>query len=149
MRHPWITDEDEDEDLSEGRASKDTDQEVPDSILVPQWLASVDESAYEDVADENSVEEALEERAAPLHVDKITPFKILLAEDNIINQRLAVKMLEKYQHVVTVVGNGLEAFEAVQASSFDVVLMDVQMPVMVRHIGSIHRPCTDNYAGRV
>ena len=74
---------------------------------------------------------ALEERAAPLFVDKIMPFEILLAEDNIINQRLAVKMLEKYHHVITVVGNGLEAFDAIQTRSYDIVLMDVQMPVMV------------------
>jgi osomolarity two-component system sensor histidine kinase NIK1 len=55
----------------------------------------------------------------------------LLAEDNRVNQRLAVKILEKYHHVVTVVGNGLEAVEAVQRKKFDVVLMDVQMPIMV------------------
>jgi osomolarity two-component system, sensor histidine kinase NIK1 len=74
---------------------------------------------------------ALEERAAPLLVDECKPFDILLAEDNIINQRLAVKMLEKFHHVVTVVGNGLEAVEALQARTYDVILMDVQMPVMV------------------
>ena len=56
-----------------------------------------------------------------------------MAEDNTVNQRLAVKILEKYHHVVTVVGNGWEAVEAVKEKKFDVILMDVQMPIMVSH----------------
>jgi len=55
---------------------------------------------------------------------------ILLAEDNNVNQRLAVKILEKYHHKVTVANNGLEALEFVKQLRFDVILMDVQMPVM-------------------
>jgi len=62
--------------------------------------------------------------------DNNKSFEILLAEDNIVNQRLAVKILEKYHHVVTVVGNGLEALEAIKIKRYDVILMDVQMPVM-------------------
>ena len=55
---------------------------------------------------------------------------ILLAEDNPVNQKLAVRLLEKRGHTVTVVDNGREAFHAVVRSSFDLVLMDVQMPEM-------------------
>jgi CheY-like chemotaxis protein/HPt (histidine-containing phosphotransfer) domain-containing protein len=56
--------------------------------------------------------------------------RILLAEDNPVNQRLAVVLLEKRGHAVTVVPTGLEAVRAVQRTRFDVVLMDVQMPEM-------------------
>jgi two-component system sensor histidine kinase/response regulator len=55
---------------------------------------------------------------------------ILLAEDNAVNQRLAVSMLEKRGHKVVVAGNGREALSALERESFDVILMDVQMPEM-------------------
>jgi len=73
---------------------------------------------------------ALENRAAPSLADNTKSFAILLAEDNIVNQRLAVKILEKYHHVVTVVGNGQEALDAIKEKRYDVILMDVQMPIM-------------------
>lgn len=78
----------------------------------------------------NAIVPALENRATPTLADNTKSFEILLAEDNRVNQRLAVKILEKYHHVVTVVGNGLEAVEAVKERPFDVILMDVQMPIM-------------------
>jgi PAS domain S-box-containing protein len=56
--------------------------------------------------------------------------RILLAEDNAVNQRLAVRLLEKQGHAVVVAGNGKEALRAVEGQSFDLVLMDVQMPEM-------------------
>ena len=55
---------------------------------------------------------------------------ILLAEDNIVNQKLAVKMLEKRGHRVVVASNGREAIEELERKTFDLVLMDVQMPEM-------------------
>ena len=56
--------------------------------------------------------------------------RILLAEDNIVNQKLALKMLEKRGHHVTIVSNGLDALDALEKKRFDLVLMDVQMPKM-------------------
>jgi two-component system sensor histidine kinase/response regulator len=56
--------------------------------------------------------------------------RVLLVEDNAVNQRLASRLLEKRGHSVVVAGNGLEALEALEKESFDLVLMDVQMPVM-------------------
>jgi PAS domain S-box-containing protein len=54
--------------------------------------------------------------------------KLLLAEDNVVNQRLAVSLLERRGHQVVVVGNGREALEALEAQPFDAVLMDIQLP---------------------
>ena len=56
--------------------------------------------------------------------------RILVAEDNLVNQRVAAGLLAKRGHVVTVVSNGREALAALQGGAFDLVLMDVQMPDM-------------------
>ncbi|HXB20985.1 MAG TPA: response regulator [Candidatus Solibacter sp.] len=57
-------------------------------------------------------------------------FHILLAEDNLVNQNLAVGLLKKRGHRVTVVGDGLAAVKAFEKQQFDLVLMDIQMPKM-------------------
>ena len=62
--------------------------------------------------------------------DPDTVFRVLVAEDNAVNQRLVVRMLEKRGHRVTVAGNGREALDALEKDTFDLVFMDVQMPVM-------------------
>jgi two-component system, sensor histidine kinase and response regulator len=58
------------------------------------------------------------------------PLRILLAEDNEVNQELAVKTLEKRGHTVVVTGDGREAIAALERESVDLILMDLQMPVM-------------------
>jgi two-component system sensor histidine kinase/response regulator len=69
--------------------------------------------------------------AAPiLATDAVRRARVLLAEDNVVNQRVAVGLLERRGHVVTVAENGRAAVEALRSRSFDVVLMDVQMPEM-------------------
>ncbi len=57
-------------------------------------------------------------------------FKVLLAEDNVVNRQLVLRLLEKRGHIVTPAANGQEAVDLVKKSLFDVVLMDVQMPGM-------------------
>jgi two-component system, sensor histidine kinase and response regulator len=61
--------------------------------------------------------------------ERESPLEILLAEDNPVNQLLAVRLLEKRGHRVTVANNGQEAVALVKQGAFDLVLMDVQMPV--------------------
>jgi PAS domain S-box-containing protein len=60
----------------------------------------------------------------------LKPLRILLAEDNPANQKLALYILNKFGHTVEVVGNGRDAVDRVSREDFDLVLMDVQMPTM-------------------
>jgi PAS domain S-box-containing protein len=63
-------------------------------------------------------------------VDPPARLKILLAEDNLVNQKLATILLRKRGHEVVLAGNGREALEAMERERFDLVLMDVEMPEM-------------------
>ncbi|MBI5353584.1 MAG: GAF domain-containing protein [Chloroflexi bacterium] len=58
------------------------------------------------------------------------PLRILLAEDNLVNQKLALRILQQMGYRADVVTNGLEALESVERQKYDVILMDVQMPEM-------------------
>jgi CheY-like chemotaxis protein len=58
------------------------------------------------------------------------PVRVLIAEDNVVNQRVAVRMLERLGVRADVAGNGREAVEMVKMLSYDVIFMDCQMPEM-------------------
>ena len=58
------------------------------------------------------------------------PLRILLAEDNVVNQKLALRLLQQMGYRADLASNGIEAVESVQRQTYDVVLMDVQMPEM-------------------
>ncbi|MCX7089679.1 MAG: response regulator [Methylococcales bacterium] len=64
------------------------------------------------------------------HEKILQPLDILLAEDNAINQQLAVRLLEKQGHTVSIANNGQECLDKLAKHAYDVVLMDFQMPVM-------------------
>jgi CheY-like chemotaxis protein/HPt (histidine-containing phosphotransfer) domain-containing protein len=56
------------------------------------------------------------------------PLRVLVAEDNLVNQQVALRMLEKMGYRADLAANGMEVLEALQRDNYDVVLMDVQMP---------------------
>ncbi len=64
------------------------------------------------------------------HTLPVAGLRVLLAEDNSVNQKVASRMLEKQNYSVTIAGNGVEAIEALEGQTFDLVLMDIQMPEM-------------------
>jgi PAS domain S-box-containing protein len=63
-------------------------------------------------------------------VTELEPLKILIAEDNIINQKVLVGLLKKRGYKIDVVINGIEVIEALDKSSYDIILMDIEMPDM-------------------
>jgi PAS domain S-box-containing protein len=71
---------------------------------------------------------AAEPAPVPFHSRHQRPLRILLAEDNLISQKVALSILQKQGHAVMAVGNGREVLAALDNGPFDVVLMDVQMP---------------------
>jgi PAS domain S-box-containing protein len=78
---------------------------------------------------------AVDEKPPPASTERpplasLPPLRVLLVEDSPINQRLAVALLQKHGHHVTVANDGLEAVATLESQAFDLVLMDVQMPEM-------------------
>jgi CheY-like chemotaxis protein len=68
----------------------------------------------------------------PIQQDNLLekPLRILIVEDNVINQIVLKKMVERFGYNSTLVQNGIEAVEAVKRYPYDLIFMDVQMPVM-------------------
>jgi CheY-like chemotaxis protein len=86
---------------------------------------------YDAILDALNIEprKADSEEAAPA-VPTTRPLRLLLAEDSLVNQRLAVGLLERHGHRVTIANNGRQAVDLASGDGFDAILMDVQMPEM-------------------
>ena len=76
-----------------------------------------------------TVPDPLKEASKPV-LAKTKPLRILLAEDNIVNQKVTVMILEKLGYEADIVCNGLQAIQACESKTYDVVFMDMQMPIM-------------------
>ncbi|MGK7929381.1 MAG: response regulator, partial [Spirulina sp.] len=74
--------------------------------------------------------EEFEEKKVDSSLARQLPLKILVAEDNAINQKLIVHLLKRLGYRADVVGNGLETIASLERQCYDVILMDVQMPEM-------------------
>jgi two-component system sensor histidine kinase/response regulator len=86
---------------------------------------------YEAIRQGLKVPDSSEETRPPsTSKEKARVLRLLLVEDNRVNQKLAMRLLEKMGHQVTLAVNGKEALELFKTNSFDLVLMDIQMPVM-------------------
>jgi CheY-like chemotaxis protein len=94
---------------------------VKQSELLDAIVATLGVAAADELAPQAAAQECL---------SHVTPLRILLAEDGLVNQKVAVSLLEQRGHTVSVANNGQEALDALDQESFDVVLMDLQMPVM-------------------
>lgn len=68
--------------------------------------------------------------SGPWSLDGEAPFRVLLAEDNAVNQRVVALILESFGVTVTVANDGQEALDALSVAHFDLVLMDLQMPII-------------------
>jgi signal transduction histidine kinase/CheY-like chemotaxis protein/HPt (histidine-containing phosphotransfer) domain-containing protein len=73
---------------------------------------------------------ALARKASSRRARSSRKLRVLVAEDNLVNQKLAASILERAGHTPILVGNGQEAVAAMQKGQFDIILMDVQMPVV-------------------
>ena len=78
----------------------------------------------------NSFRHASVQRQTPDSSVGLSPLKILVVEDNLVNQKLVLSLLKKWNHRTTVAENGLVAIEKYQQENFDLILMDMQMPEM-------------------
>jgi len=106
----WFTTTAEVTPISAGRPGKETEPEIPPALPSPRKSTSKSQTL---LAGTNA-------KGA----------RILLVEDNAVNQRLALKMLERRGHKVEVAMNGLEALQRFGSSTYDLILMDCQMPEM-------------------
>jgi len=100
-------------------------------LAKPVKLSELSE-AMEQILEKTSPQKKEEELSVKTDTDKanLDCFKILVVEDNMVNRKVAHFMLEKRGHHITAVENGKEALEALDGNIFDLILMDVQMPVM-------------------
>ncbi|HEX5756012.1 MAG TPA: response regulator [Arenimonas sp.] len=107
-----------------------TGVEISDFLIKPVSPSALLDSVVDTLGIESlrrSVEQARVPVATPA---ALRGARVLLVEDNVINQQVARELLEQAGIIVRIAGNGMEAVRAVEAEPFDVVLMDLQMPIM-------------------
>ncbi|QDV69943.1 Signal transduction histidine-protein kinase BarA [Rosistilla carotiformis] len=86
---------------------------------------------FDSILEAMGIRSPSEHQITPIEADRMTrPLNILLAEDGLVNQRVAIGFLSRAGHNVTLARNGIEAVSEVARQTFDLVLMDLQMPEM-------------------
>lgn len=87
-------------------------------------------------------------KPVPTTSDNTSTYKILLAEDNLVNQEVAASMLNKKGHTVVIANNGAEAAAIYNKEAFDLVLMDVQMPLLNGYLATERIRDIENVTGK-
>ena len=119
-------------DSRQGDADRRREMGIAAYLVKPVGKSNLFDSIMKVLSTSKEITEKRKVEPAPAasHEEEYEGLRILLAEDNPVNQKLAVRVLEKRSCVVTAVGNGKIALEALEKDSFDLVFMDVQMPEM-------------------
>ncbi|MBV9122500.1 MAG: response regulator [Planctomycetes bacterium] len=112
-----------------GHAARARDLGVADFLTKPIKQADLWKAILQALGTPVPVEPTVP-AAAPVAPRSLRLLRILLAEDNLVNQKLAISLLERQGHSVAVANNGREVLAALEKQTFDLVLMDVQMPVL-------------------
>jgi signal transduction histidine kinase/DNA-binding response OmpR family regulator len=99
-------------------------------LVKPIRRAELRAAIIKSIADRRKTPRPSQFEPKPADVRPDPGFNILLAEDNVVNQRVALAMLQKEGHHVVVAENGKQAIDLLERGSFDLILMDVQMPEM-------------------
>ena len=102
---------------------------VSDYLSKPIKQSELFDAIVTAMAEHGPEHESYESASASIEISAQS-LRVLLAEDNPVNQKLAMRILEKLGHKVQLVNNGRDALERSQAEEFDLILMDVQMPEM-------------------
>lgn len=108
-------------------------------------------SLFDGRAAKESKTAAAERKEMGLPLATRLPLRILLAEDNVVNQKVATAMLEQLGYYVDVVGDGLEAIRALRLQRYDILLTDIQMPEMsgLEVAAQIRRELADDNRPRI
>ncbi len=99
-----------------------------------------------DAASKSNAERGVATIVAPSQ--RLQVRNVLLVEDNLLNQKLAIRLIEKRGHRVTVANNGKEALAVLERHTFDVILMDLQMPEMGGLEATAHIRASERHTGR-
>jgi two-component system, sensor histidine kinase and response regulator len=115
-----------------GDASRCEELGVAAHLLKPVRQAELRDALIRVLSDQggSGISTSTTSKLPPAARTESIPLRVLLAEDNAVNQMLAVHLLEKRGHSVKVANNGREALDALECGTYDLVLMDVQMPEM-------------------
>jgi len=80
--------------------------------------------------DKNNLRIEFEKKPLNFNLSKEIPLNILLVEDNLINQKVTIRLLKRFGYTTDIAVNGLMAVDSVKKKSYDIIFMDIQMPEM-------------------
>ncbi|OYP36508.1 PAS domain-containing protein [Rhodopirellula sp. MGV] len=113
----------------QGDHARNVELEIAERLLKPVKQSEIFDAIVRTLG-VNGAEDEPDHAAVDLSDDALRGLRVLLAEDNLVNQKLAIGVLSRMQMEVTVVSDGQAAIDLLRERDFDVVLMDVQMPVV-------------------